>query len=76
MFSMMPESIEYIASYCDYVLRRATPKFKMAESQAGSTKDRNKLFERTFKQHREKLTCSDAPDTGTDPIASIVLATV
>ena len=30
---MMPELMEYIAVYCDYVAHCATPKFKMAESQ-------------------------------------------
>jgi hypothetical protein len=36
MFSIMPESVEGIAEYCEYVLLRTTPKVTMAEGQTGS----------------------------------------
>jgi hypothetical protein len=52
--------MELITTYRNYVLQRATPTVKMAESQTGSiciflrTKDTNKIRKRTFNQHRNK----------------------
>jgi hypothetical protein len=56
MFSMMPESMEHTAVYCNYVLHCTMPNFKMVGNQAGSTyillctTDRNNIPKRTFNQ--------------------------
>jgi hypothetical protein len=59
IFLMMSEKMERFLAYSEHVLRRSTPKFKMVESQTGSTyvflqtKGSNKFRQRTFKQHRK-----------------------
>jgi hypothetical protein len=55
------KGVNLIVAYCEHVLRRTTPKFKTADSQAGSTyrflrpKDTKKIRKRTFKQLRKNF---------------------